>query len=155
MPLYADGLRKIRRNLLQVQSGQKPWIAKVGFFTLEQLAQINQTRVSMGFLALRPEIVFHGSHLYNSRCVKDSYTIDQVLDQIESAFSEASVVDPSRPSVVLRNPNKRVDHNGILVQDEAVFECYGRMPYADLYSVHPEGDGLKEKPKKTMGPREA
>jgi len=32
MPLYADGMKKIRRNLLQVQSGQKPWVAKVGFF---------------------------------------------------------------------------------------------------------------------------
>jgi len=148
MPLFADGLSKIRRNLLRIQAGEKPRLVKIGFFTPEQLAQINEARVSMGFPVLQPEIVFHGSHLYRSRCVKDRYTLDQALEQIESAFSEASVVDSSRPSVVLRNPNKRVDHNGATVQDEAVFECYGRMPYAELYSAHPEGDGLKLKAKK-------
>ena len=140
MPLYADGMKKIRRNLLQVQSGQKPWVAKVGFFTPDQITQINEARISMGFPALRPEILFHGSHLYQSRCVEDAYTIDQVLEEIESAFSA--------DSVVIRNPNKRRDHNGMLVNDEAVFECSGRQPYADLYSVVPVGDGLKEKPKR-------
>jgi hypothetical protein len=148
MPLYADGLRKIRRNLLQVQSGQKPWVAKVGFFTPEQINKINDARASMGFPALRSEILFHGSHLFKSRCVENPYTIDQVLEQIQSALSDASVVDPSRPSVVIRNPNKRTDHNGAQVNDEAVFECSGRAPYADLYSVVPEGDGLKEKVKR-------
>jgi hypothetical protein len=148
MPLYADGLKKIRRNLLQAQSGQKPWVVKVGFFTPEQITQINEARTSMGFPALRPEILFHGSHLFKSRCVENPYTIDQVLVQIQSALSDASVVDPSRPSVVIRNPNKRMDHNGILVNDEAVFECSGREPFADLYSVFPNGDGLKQKPKR-------
>jgi len=102
----------------------------------------------MGFPVLRSEILFHGSHLFHRRCVKDLYTIDQVLEQIQSAFSEVSGVDPSRPSVVIRNPNKRVDHNGMLVNDEAVFECNGREPHAELYSVIPVGDGLKRKHKR-------
>jgi hypothetical protein len=131
-----------------VQSGQKPCVAKVGYFTPEQITQINKARISMGFPALRPEILFHGSYLFDSRCVKNLYTIDQVLEQIQSALSDASVVDPARPSVVIRNPNKRMDHNGILVNDEAVFECSGRKPFADLYSVVPNGDGLKQKPKR-------
>jgi hypothetical protein len=125
-----------------------PQAAKIGFFTPQQITRINEARLSMGFPALRPEILFHGSHLFKSRCVKDSYSIDQVLEQIQSAFSDASLVDPSRPSVVLRNPNTRMDHNGVMVNDEAVFECSGRQPYADLYSVVPVGDGLKEKPKR-------
>jgi len=50
--------------------------------------------------------------------------------------------------VVLRNPDQRMDHNGIFVNDEAVFECSGRHPYAELYSVIPEGDGLKMKTKR-------
>jgi hypothetical protein len=148
MPLYADGLKKIRRNLLQVQGGQKPWVAEIGYFTPNQIAQINEARTAMGFPALRPEIPFHGSHLFNSRCIKDGYTIEQVLEQIQSALSETSLVDPSRPSVVLRSPNKRADHNGIQVNDEAVFECSGRHPYADLYSVVPVGDGLRGRPKR-------
>jgi len=148
MPLFADGLRKIRRNLLKVQAGHKPWVAKIGFFTPEQIAKINEARTSMGYPVLRPEMLFHGSHLFQSRCVKNPYTIDQVLEQIESALSQNSLVDSSRPSVVLRNPDQRMDHNGIFVNDEAVFECSGRHPYAELYSVIPEGDGLKMKTKR-------
>jgi hypothetical protein len=154
LPLYASGLRKIRRNLTMVEAGQKPWVAEIGFFTPEQIAQVNEARLAMGFPALHPEIVFHGAHMYESRCVGNGYTIDQVPEPIESAFSEASIVDPSRPSVVIRNPNKRVDHHGIEVNDEAVFECSGREPHADLYSVCPRGDG-RPKPKKTKGPRGA
>ena len=78
---------------------------------------------------------------------EERITIDEVLEQIQSAFAEASVVDVSRPSVVLRNPNERIDHNGKLVDDEVIFECTGRHPNADLYSVIPRGDG-RPNPKK-------
>jgi hypothetical protein len=141
LPLFADGPRKIRHNLTQVQSGQRPRAVKIGFFTTEQLIHINEARTSRGFPALRPEIVFHGVHLYKSRCVLDGYTIDHVLEQIQSAFSDASIVNFSAPSSIIRNPNKRMDHNGNLVNDEAVFECISRYPYADLFSVIPKGDG--------------
>jgi len=107
----------------------------------------------MGLPTLRPEIVFHGSHLFRSRCVKDGYTIDQVLEQIQSALSDVSQVDFSTSSSVLRNPIKRMDHNGSLVTDEAVFECTSRYPFADLFSVIPTGDG-KRGPKHTKGPLE-
>jgi len=73
--------------------------------------------------------------------VLDGYTIDHVLEQIQSAFSDASIVNFSAPSSIIRNPNKRMDHNGNLVNDEAVFECISRYPYADLFSVIPKGDG--------------
>jgi len=150
MPLYADGLKKIRRNMIDAQNGRGPRLTKVGFFTPEQLLLINEARRSMGFSELEPVIVFHGAHLYNSRCVENGYTIDQVLVQIESAFSENSAVDSSRPSVVIRNPDKRTDDNGVQVNDEVVFECTGRHPYADLYSVIPRGDG-RPKPKNKKG----
>jgi hypothetical protein len=141
LPLFADGLRKIRRNLTLAQSGQRPRAVKIGFFTAEQLTLINNARISMGFPALLPEIVFHGAHLFKSRCVRNGYTIDQVLEQVQSAFSDASEVYFSASSSLLRNPNKRRDHNGNLVNDEAVFECTSRFPYADLFSVIPKGDG--------------
>jgi hypothetical protein len=153
LPLFADGPRKIRRNLIQVQSGEKPRAVKIGFFTPEQIVQINNARTALGFTALRPEILFHGSHLYNSRCVENGYTIDQVLEQIRSAFSDVSVIDSSTPSTVMCNPNGRKDHNGRLVNDEAVFECTARYPYAELFSVIPRGDG-KPKPKNKKGPLE-
>jgi hypothetical protein len=153
LPLYADGLRKIRHNLVQAQSGLRPRAVKVGFFTAKQLIHINEARTSKGFPALLPEIVFHGAHLYRSRCVRDGYTIDQVLEQIQSAFSNSSEVDFSASSSILRNPNRRMDHNGKLVNDEAVFECTGRYLYADLFSVIPIGDG-RPGLKKTKGPLE-
>lgn len=90
--------------------------------------------------------MFHGLHLYRSRCERDGYTIDQVLEQILSAFSESSVIEFSAESSLLRNPVGRIDHHGDLVHDEAVFECTARYPYADLYSVIPKGDA-KRKPK--------
>jgi hypothetical protein len=46
----------------------------------------------------------------------------------------------------MRNPNKRLDHDGIPVNDEVVFECTGKYPYATLFSVIPRGDG-RLKPK--------
>ena len=141
MPLFADGLRRIRRNLVQIQSGQRPKLEKVAFFTSQQLKQINLVRAAMGFPPLLPEIVFHGTHLYRSRCERDGYSIDQVLVQIESAFSETSILHFSRASSVMSNPITRIDHNERVVKDEVVFECTARHPYADLYSVIPKGDG--------------
>lgn len=153
LPLFADGLRKIRLNLTLVQSGQRPKAVKIGFFTAEQLTLINEARTSKGFPALLPEIVFHGAHLYKSRCAKNGYSIDHVLEQIQSAFSDLSEINFSAPSSLLRNPYKRMDHNGNLVNDEAVFECTSRFPYADLFSVIPKGDG-KPRPQKAKGPLE-
>lgn len=65
--------------------------------------------------------------------------IDQVLDQIQSAFSDASEVHFSASSSILRNPNPRMDHNGNFVNDEAVFECTARYPFADLFFSHSKG----------------
>jgi hypothetical protein len=93
MPLSSDGLAKIRYILTQIQAGQRFKVEVVGFFTLEQLAQINAERAAHKFPPLSAEIKFQGKHMYNSRCVENGYTIGQILDQIESAFSDASVVD--------------------------------------------------------------
>jgi hypothetical protein len=153
MPLYADGLKKIRRNLTRVQVGERLKVVRIGYFTAEQLTGINKARTAQGLPSLCSEIVFHGRHMYHSRCVENGYTIDQVLEQIQSAFSNASIVDSSSPSTVIRNPNARVDHEGKLVRDEAVFECTGRYPNADLFSVVPRGDG-RLRPKKAKGPLE-
>lgn len=153
MPLNKDGLERIRYILTQIRDGKRFKVEVVGYFTPEQLAQINAARAAHKFSALSPEIKFQGKHLYKSRCVDNGYTIDQILDQIQSAFSDASIVNFSPPSSVLRNPNKRLDHAGILVNDEVVFECTGGFPYAYLFSVIPRGDG-RLKAKKAKGPLE-
>jgi hypothetical protein len=150
LPLFADGLRKIRRNLTLVESGQRPKTVKIGFFTAKQLSQINEAGILRGFPGLRPEILFHGTHLYKSRFLRDAYSIEEILEQIQSALSEASEVVPSASSTVIRNPNERRDRHGNSINDEAVFECTGRYPYAELYSVIPRGDG-KRRPRNAKG----
>jgi hypothetical protein len=140
LPLFADGLKKIHSNLLQVQSGKRPKLARVGTFTEGQLIEINATRASMKFEPLHSLFLFSGKHLYKSRCVDNGYSIEEILVQVESALSGLSIVRMSGPSAVLRNPEKRADLHGNLVHDEAVFECTAQFPYAELFSVIPKGD---------------
>jgi hypothetical protein len=141
MILFADGLKKIRRNLEEAHAGLRPKAVGIGKFTLEELKQINSVRTARGFSPLQPKVIFHGFHLYKSRCVENDYTIEQVMIQIASALCEASLLEPSHASLVLRNPNGRIDEAGKFVHDEAVFECTGHFPFADLFSVIPRGDG--------------
>lgn len=151
MPLYADGRKKVRNNLAAIQAGEKPKLVKIGYFTREQITGINEIRCTRNLPPLLSEIVFRGSHLYRSRCVKDGYSIDHVLDQIENALSEGSEVDSLTTSTVLRNSFRRTDHKGNQVTDEAVFECTARYPYAELFSVIPKGDG-RPRSGKAKGP---
>jgi hypothetical protein len=68
------------------------------------------------------------------------YSIDDVIDQLASAFSDASKVVLGR-STVLAAPHSRTDRYGKTVRDEVVFECTARHPHPELYSVVPRGDG--------------
>jgi hypothetical protein len=124
-----------------MHAGRRPKAVGIGKFTEEELKQINGARTAKGFSPLQPKVIFHGAHPYKSRCVENGYSIDHVMIQIESALCEASLLEPSHVSLVLRNPNGRTDEGGKCVHDEAVFECTGRFPFADLFSVIPRGDG--------------
>ena len=141
MILFKDGLKKIRRNLEEAHAGRRPSAVGIGKFTDEELRRINSARTARGFCPLQPKVIFHGAHLYKSRCVENGYSIEQVMIQIESAVCETSLLEPSHASLVLRNPNGRTDEAGKCVHDEAVFECTGHFPFADLFSVIPRGDG--------------
>jgi hypothetical protein len=109
LPLFADGLKKIHNNLLQVQVGEKPKRARVGTFTEGQLIEINAIRASLKFEPLLSLFLFSGRHLYMSRCVDNGYSIEEVLVQVESALSGLSIVKMSGPAAVLHNPQKRAD----------------------------------------------
>lgn len=140
MPLFADGLKKIRKNLTSLHAGERPKMENIGKFTPEQLKQINDLRVEDGLEPIADVIVFIGKHLYNSRCVGDGYSIEEVIVQVQSAFSSESVVR-CEPNTVLANPVHREDGKGNTIQDEAVFECTQRHPFPELWSVIPKGDG--------------
>jgi hypothetical protein len=144
LPLFADGLKKIRANLLRIGAGEtRPPLIRIGYFSPEQLAELNQLRLKNNLPQLNGEIVFRGTHLHQSRCVRDGYTLDEILEQIQAAVTVESTVHYTVKLTALRSRQQRTDRKGALVVDEAVFECTVRHPRAELFSVIPRGDGKK------------
>ncbi len=118
-------------------------MVSVGSFTPAQLAAINDYRNKHELPPISGEIFFVGRHLYESRILQDGYTIEDVLDQIVSAFDSGSVAVGSQKLTAIRNPEKRADRYGNHVRDEVAFECWKHNPKAQLYSVIPRGDDNK------------
>lgn len=145
MPLNPDARQILRANLEMLAQGEKPLVVTIGYLTVEQHATINEHRAKHRLPKLESsEVVFLGRHLYNSRAVTDGYSIDDILDQIESAMSATSMVIATHKMTALKNKTARNDCYGNQVCDEAVFELTQRRPKAELFSVVPKGD--KNKP---------
>jgi hypothetical protein len=143
LPLFADGLKKIRNSLQLVEEGKYSPFVKIGIFTPEQLDLINEQRAEEELEPIDAIIIFNGKHLYKSRCVDNGYTIDEVLEQIESAFCITAEVCHNG-STVIANRIERIDKDGHAIRDEAVFECSQRYPSPILFSVIPRGDGRRK-----------
>jgi hypothetical protein len=144
MPLYDNAKYLIRANLEEVQRGGKVRAVIIGDFTPAQFETINQIKASVGLPLLEsPEIVFLGSHVYNSRVIRDGYSLDDVMLQIESVLVATAIVLTSPRMTAIRSTVPRQDGYGNEVLDEAVFECTQRKPRAELYSVMPKGDQIK------------
>jgi hypothetical protein len=140
MPLAPDAERLIRRNLTAIRDGKRPWAEIIGRLTDAQLEQINAFRRAGGYAEISAQIVFTGSHLYDSRITQDGYGFAEVLVMIESALSEESRLIPSAKMTVLENRIQRVDAQGSEIHDQAVLECTIKHPRPLLYSVIPKGD---------------
>lgn len=146
MPLNTDARHILRAQLEMLAQGERPLVVTIGYLSVEQHATINEYRVKHKLPPLEsPEVVFLGRHLYNSRAVTDGYTIDDIIDQIESAMSSTSVVIATHKMTALKNKTARSDRYSNQVCDEAVFELTQRRPKAELFSVIPKGD--KNKPR--------
>jgi hypothetical protein len=74
--------------------------------------------------------------------------IDDVVDQIQSAMSEASEVIANEYMTAIKNPVARPDRLGNFVHDEAILECSRYRPNPDIFSVIPKGDKIKPKKEK-------
>jgi hypothetical protein len=142
MPLYPQAIDLIRANLDQISKGYKVKPVAIGTLTTQQLSSINQHRQKQNpdLLPVVAEVIFLGSHIYQSRCVRDGYTHDDVIDQIVSAMDSASEMVGNLPMQAIENPNLRADRYGNLVHDRAVFECLSRHPRPELFSIMPKGD---------------
>ena len=125
----------------------------IGELSKVQLDSLNRQRSKAGLAPLNGLVCFVGRHVYQSRIVGDCYTAEDVVDQIKSAFSEASTAHLSPKMSSLRNPLPRADRYGNQVRDECVLECFAHHPRAELFSVIPKGDKNKPpRPTKSGGP---
>jgi hypothetical protein len=142
MPLVDGAEKHIRKNLQYIRNGRKAHPKVIARLTDAQLAKLNEERASRGFPPMKAEVLFVGQHVYDSRIVKDGYSVDDVLTQIASAMHEDSEFHVS-PRTALVSTTPREDCYGNTVQDRAVFECSARYPKPELQSVIPKGDHIK------------
>jgi hypothetical protein len=140
MPLFDNGIDRIRANLEEIQKGNRPHLVSVGALTGEQLSAINQNHYAGARPPIIDEVVFIGRHVFESRIVRDGYTIDDVIDQISSAMSATAVIVLTPYLTAMENPNRRADRYGNVVRDRAVFECSARHPRSELFLVVSKGD---------------
>lgn len=146
MPLYDNAEYLIRANLNEIAKGGRVQAVSIGVLTVEQFEAINRQKESEGLPRLEsPEIVFLGKHAYNSRVVRDGYTIDDMVAQIASALAETAMAVASPRMTAIKSTQPREDGYGNEVLDEAIFELTARKPRAELYSIVPKGDKLKPK----------
>ena len=151
MPLYPNAQALIRANLEALQNGQRVKGVAIGTLTAAQLNAINAERTTEGG-ALPPivdEVIFFGSHAYQSRVLQDGYTLEDVVDQVLSAMDARSVIVTSPRMTTIQNPTPRTDRYGNQIRDKAVLECTRRHPRAELFTVVPKGDHIKPKKQKS------
>jgi hypothetical protein len=146
MPLYENAAQLIRINLEEITAGKRVRRVEIGVLSDDHLVEINAFRAANGFPPIIAAIVFIGKHLHKGRIVGDGYTIDDVLEQIESALQPCAELQLTETGTALQNPNRRADKYGNAVRDKMVLECTSHHPYPQLWSVIPTGD--KNKPEK-------
>ncbi|PRG17972.1 hypothetical protein [Burkholderia multivorans] len=143
-----DGALKDACGLLEALArGDRPRPIDIGNLTPEQFEAINKARAQLNMPEFSsPDVYYRGTHHYNSRVTEQvpPYSIDDMLQQIDSGMSAQSRVVMGGRSPVLENPTPRVNESGVPVRDQAVLN-YGRGGQPELFSVVPKGDGRKKK----------
>jgi hypothetical protein len=129
----------LRVNLQKIIAGKNAWYVLVGHLTPDQLAGVNAFLTERGFDPVDARIYFRGQHIYDSRIVKDGYSIDDVIEQIANGMDTISVPIQEEKMSAIRNQTERTDQYGSTVKDTIVFRCAGRRS-PELYSVIPKGD---------------
>ena len=145
MPLSEEAPALIRANLEQLQIGNRVRLVAIGTLTATQLGAINAERRACGYPPMVAEVVFIGRHVYESRIVRDGYSIEDVIDQIASGMDAAAVVFPTASMTAMENSAPRIDRCGNTIRDRVIFECSTRHPRPELFSVVPKGDSIKPK----------
>lgn len=153
MPLYPNALSLIREQLEKIARGEKPAAIAIGVLTQQQVESINlarrERRNHLGhpapFPPIEPEIVMIGRHLYTSRIVKDGYSIDEVLFQINNALDASAQHINTKRATLIQDRKGRTNRYGEFVRDEVVLECTAKYPRPELLSVIPKGEPAPNK----------
>jgi len=145
MPLSDEAPALIRANLEQLQAGNRVSLLVIGALTDTQLDAINDARRAHDYPPIVAEVVFIGRHVYESRILRDGYTIDDVIDQIASSMEAAAVViqtptmtangEPGLPSRPLRERGAR----------QSCFRMFRQTPEAGALLCGAEGRPHKAK----------
>ena len=117
MPLFKNAAQLIRSNLEEISAGKRVRRAEIGALSEDHLAQINAFRFANGFPPIIATVVFIGKHIHKGRIVRDGYTVDDILDQIESAMQPCAELQLTETGTALQNPNRRADRYGNSVRD--------------------------------------
>lgn len=146
-PLKPGALGEARTLLEALQRGDRAKPIDIGSLTPEQFQAINDARGQFGMPQFEsPDVFYKGTHHYNSRVTQQDppYSIDDLLQQIQSGMSDQSVVTTGGRSPVLQNPVPRINESGASVNDAAVLNS-SPSGKPELFSVIPRGDGRKKK----------
>lgn len=142
MPLDLSRIDAICANLERIAKGDQPRTIEIGEITVAQFEAINELRAASNLPAVESRvIVYTGFHHYDSRCLKDGYTTEDLILQLRSSLGAESVVIPSRKMTGLQNKQGRNDGYGRVVKDLAILELTSKKPKVLVFSVIPKGDG--------------
>jgi hypothetical protein len=101
MPLSKEAPALIRANLTELQKGSRVGLVVIGSLTGAQLDAINHERRAHGYPAIVAEVVFVGRHVYESRIVRDGYSIDgsarHPRPELFSIVPKGDRIKPKRP----------------------------------------------------------
>ena len=145
MPIGEGALESIRAQFDALRKGERVRLITVGTLTERQLEAINRARRTGGYPPLIGQVVFIGRHVYESRIVRDAYSIDDVVEQLASGLASTSVVLATSGLTAMENPLSRADRYGNFVRDRIILECSARYPRPELFSAVPKGDRIKPK----------
>jgi hypothetical protein len=148
MPLYSNAKDLIRQNLVAILEGHRVPRVAIGKLTKAQIEAIHEQQAAKGLPLSIDEVVFVGRHIHKSRIQGDGYTIEEVIQQIESALDEGAEVIANDYMTAIKNPVGRIDRLGNLIHDEAILECSRYRPNPDVFSVIPKGDKIKPQKQK-------
>jgi hypothetical protein len=150
--LNLDALDRICEQLERIARGEPVLAFPIGTLSAEQLELVNKQRAALGFPAVPNNLVFRGTHIYESRVVRNGYTIADVRLQIASAVHDSSLIHAEPRATFMQSALEREDGYGNRVFDRAVLGLSARSTRIEIYSVMPKGDIFK--PRKQQAPHE-